>query len=120
MTDWYWIINRREYMYSRWAIQAYYNSTDLFPSSPGNEPEGLGVELLPTEYGGEAGNLEDLDKETKTMVYKYHKWMMETEFFKSDESKRIKKSSWWSLFGSSKTNNEELDEKTILKNLQID
>ncbi|KAJ8958997.1 hypothetical protein NQ314_006315 [Rhamnusium bicolor] len=82
----------------------------------GNVPEGLPLELLPAEYGGEAPTIEELDSDTKSMVHKYHQWLLESAEFKSDESKREKKASWWGFFnGSNKTNNVELDEKTILK-----
>ncbi|KAJ8910509.1 hypothetical protein NQ315_012356 [Exocentrus adspersus] len=87
----------------------------------GNVPEGIALDLLPSDYGGEAPSVEDLDADTKSLVHKYHEWLMETSEWKSDESKRVKKASWWGLFnGTNKTNNVELDEKTILKNLQID
>ncbi|KAJ8956083.1 hypothetical protein NQ318_016536 [Aromia moschata] len=87
----------------------------------GSVPEGFPLELLPMDLGGEAPSVEDLDRETKSLIHKYHGWLLETASFKSDESKRTKKASWWGFFnGTNKTNNVELDEKTILKNLQID
>ncbi|CAH1953547.1 unnamed protein product [Acanthoscelides obtectus] len=86
----------------------------------GNVPENFPIELMPMDYGGEAASIDELDRETKSLISKYHQWLIESAEFKSDESKRIKKASWWGFFGGSKNNTVELDEKTILKNLQID
>lgn len=89
----------------------------------GPVPENFPVELLPADYGGEAETVEELDQQTKNLVSKYGEWLLETSYFKSDESKRIKKASWWGLFSgsnNSSSNSTQLDEKTILKNLQID
>lgn len=85
----------------------------------GNVPDNLSVELLPSDYGGEAPSVEELDTQTKALVSKYADWLKETEYFRANESKRVKKTTWWGLFSGS-NNTVKLDEKTILKNLQID
>nr|XP_023019645.1 alpha-tocopherol transfer protein-like [Leptinotarsa decemlineata] len=85
----------------------------------GNIPENFPTELLPAEYGGEAATMKEFEKETEFLLGKYHHWLIESSEFKSDESKREKKASWWGLFNSSNKSNE-MDEKTVLKNLQID
>ncbi|RZC38432.1 CRAL TRIO domain containing protein [Asbolus verrucosus] len=85
----------------------------------GNMPEGVPRDILPADYGGEGPSVEELDNDTKSMVDKYAEWLKESVYFKADESKRVRKATWWGLFtGSNST--EKLDEKTILKNLQID
>lgn len=87
----------------------------------GNEPEGLPLELLPIEYGGQTSTVEELDRDSGLLWDKYRQWLLDNEKLKSDDSKRItKKSSWWSwsLFGG-KTD-EELDEKNIMKNLRYE
>ncbi|XP_044261487.1 alpha-tocopherol transfer protein-like [Tribolium madens] len=85
----------------------------------GSIPEGVPQDILPADYGGEAPSVEELDSETKSMVDKYASWLKESVHFKADESKRVKKASWWGLFSGSNST-ERIDEKTILKNLQID
>lgn len=87
----------------------------------GNVPEDFPLEILPMDYGGETSSIEDLDKVTDSLWEKYRHWLLDNEKLKSDESKRIvKKSSWWGfgLFGTRTT--EELDEKTIIKNLRYE
>lgn len=87
----------------------------------GNAAEGIPLEMMPEDYGGEAPCIEELDQQTKAMCEKYAEWLKEsTVHYKSDESKRIKKASWWGLFNGSTTNSQKLDEKSILKNLQLD
>lgn len=59
------------------------------------------------------------------MLEKYARWLKETELFKTAETKRVKKASWWGFFGSGTTNtNTEAPqiekERQVLKNLQID
>lgn len=72
------------------------------------------------DYGGEAPTVEELDTTTKSLLDKYREWLIESEHFKSDETKRAKKAGWWGIFSSKSPQQVELDEKTILKNLQID
>lgn len=85
----------------------------------GNIPDGVPLELLPMDYGGEAPTMQELDDEVKGMIDKYAIWLRETEEIRTDESKRAKKVSWWGLFtGSNKQ--QVMDEKTFIKNLQID
>ncbi|KAL1501765.1 hypothetical protein ABEB36_007032 [Hypothenemus hampei] len=86
----------------------------------GNVPDGFPIELLPMDYGGEAPTVEELDNTTKSLLHKYHHWLIESEQFKADESKRVKKTGWFGLFSSKSPQQVELDEKAILKNLQID
>ncbi|CAG9769956.1 unnamed protein product [Ceutorhynchus assimilis] len=86
----------------------------------GNIPEGIDQELLPIEYGGESSTIDELDRATKSLLDKYRHWLIESGQFKSDESKRTRKSGWWGFFGSKSPQQVELDEKTILRNLQID
>lgn len=65
--------------------------------------------------------MEEFDEQTKMLLKKYEEWLSESSNLVSDESKRPKKASWWGLWSSTKnTNNVEVNEKTILKNLQID
>ncbi|XP_063926747.1 alpha-tocopherol transfer protein-like isoform X2 [Zophobas morio] len=82
-------------------------------------PEGIPHEILPADYGGEAPSVDELDTHTKSMVDKYSEWLKESACFKADETKRVKKASWWGLFSGGSAP-EKLDEKTILQNLQID
>ncbi|XP_019875877.2 alpha-tocopherol transfer protein [Aethina tumida] len=82
-------------------------------------PEGIPQEILPLDYGGEAPSVEELDSDTKALTAKYRDWLIETENFVTDESKRIKKASFWSLL-TGNNNSQKMDEKTFLKNLQID
>lgn len=90
----------------------------------GNNPEGVPIEIMPEEYGGEAPSIKELDRESGEMMEKYARWLKETELFRTEESKRIKKSSsWWGFFsGSNSTSDVQQIEKErqILKNLQID
>ncbi|KAF2881466.1 hypothetical protein ILUMI_24702 [Ignelater luminosus] len=89
----------------------------------GDVPEGVPQELLPIEYGGQAPSIKELAKEVQELIGKYARWLRETENFVADESKRVKKSSWWSLFNGS-TGNENAFNTTELpatfRNLQID
>lgn len=79
---------------------------------------------MPEEYGGEGPSIKELDRQSAEMMDKYARWLKETELFKTNEGKRIKKaSSWWGLFGGN--NNAAAaaqieKERQILKNLQID
>lgn len=89
----------------------------------GNSAEGVPVEVMPEEYGGEAPSIKELDRQSNEMMEKYARWLKETELFRTDEEKRVKKpSSWWGIFGSSNNNPAPQIEKErqILKNLQID
>lgn len=56
------------------------------------------------------------------LIGKYSRWLRESENFVADETKRVKKSSWWSMFNSSNGNenvfNEELP--ATFRNLEID
>uniref|UniRef100_A0A6P7H3R1 Uncharacterized protein LOC114343993 n=1 Tax=Diabrotica virgifera virgifera TaxID=50390 RepID=A0A6P7H3R1_DIAVI len=85
----------------------------------GNIPEGLPLEIMPKEYGGETSSMEELDQVTEHLWEKYRPWLLENETLKTNENKRNqKKSSWWGLpfFG----NKEELNEKNIIKNLRYE
>ncbi|GJQ85960.1 hypothetical protein Trydic_g21807 [Trypoxylus dichotomus] len=92
----------------------------------GIHPEGIPVEMLPKEYGGEAPSIDELDEDTKGLVAKYVQWLKDTESFKVDDSKRPKKQSWWSYFtGFSTPAHEkplsiEEQKEEFFKNLQID
>ncbi|KAH1018073.1 hypothetical protein HUJ05_005895 [Dendroctonus ponderosae] len=86
----------------------------------GSIPDGFPTELLPMDYGGEAPTVEDLDTITKALLGKYRDWLVESEHLKADESKRVKRGSWWGFLTNKSPQQVELDEKTILKNLQID
>lgn len=87
----------------------------------GSTPDTFPLELLPMDLGGEAPTIEELDHITKsTLNGKYRDWLIESAELKADESKRVKKGSWWGFFGSKTPQQNELDEKTILRNLQID
>lgn len=48
-------------------------------------------ELLPEEYGGSCGKLEDLKMQTVKLLEEYTLWFKEIDQFKADESKRPKK-----------------------------
>lgn len=72
------------------------------------------------DYGGEAPTVEDLDTITKALLGKYRDWLIESVHLKADDSKRVKKGSWWGFLTNKSPQQVELDEKTILKNLQID
>lgn len=88
---------------------------------PGCVPEGVPQEILPLEYGGEAPSIKELDNEKHEMVDKYARWLRESENFKTDESKRVKKASWWGLFSNTNNTTSQIEkERQILKNLQID
>lgn len=98
--------------------------TDFDCFSDGN-PEGVPIEIMPEEYGGEGPSIKDLDRESIEMLEKYGRWLRETELFKTDETKRIKKASWWGIFGGNTANAAATaaqieKEKQILKDLQID
>jgi hypothetical protein len=87
----------------------------------GNHPEEIPLELMPNEYGGETSSVEELDKSSESLWNKYHKWLLDNEKIKSDETKRsTKKSSWWSWSPFGSKTNEELDEKSIMKNLRYE
>lgn len=65
------------------------------------------MELLPKDYGGNEDSIERLHSEQYAMMLeKYHKWLLQTEELKVDESKRAKKSSWLSIFTSSSSKDE--------------
>lgn len=97
----------------------FFNVESYFCFYLGSIPEGIPQDILPADYGGEAPSVEELDRETKSMVDKYAGWLKESVHFKADENKRVKKASWWGLFSGSNST-ERIDEKAILKNLQID
>ncbi|CAH0548875.1 unnamed protein product [Brassicogethes aeneus] len=82
-------------------------------------PDTIPIEILPMDYGGEAPSVDDLDKDTKCLTRKYTDWLIESSKIVADESKRVKKASWWGLLTGSNSP-QKMDEKTILKNLQID
>lgn len=88
----------------------------------GDTAEGVPVEIMPEEYGGEGPSIIELDRQSEEMMEKYERWLKETELFKTDEGKRIKKASWWGLFGGNNAAAAAQIEKErqILKNLQID
>ncbi|XP_076254710.1 alpha-tocopherol transfer protein-like isoform X3 [Rhynchophorus ferrugineus] len=86
----------------------------------GSIPDKFPIELLPMDYGGEAPTVEDLDRETKSLLHKYKDWLIESAVLKADESKRAKKTGWWGIFSGKSAQQAEIDEKNILKNLQID
>lgn len=76
---------------------------------------------MPQDYGGEAPTIKELDQQNHEMIEKYAKWLKESEYFKTDETKRAKKASWWGIFSNSNPTQAQLEkEKDILKNLQID
>lgn len=82
---------------------------------------GIARELLPMDYGGEAPSLADLNAEVFNLREKYAPWLLESERFVTDESKRPKKTSWWNLITNN--NPEESIEKQkerFLATLQID
>ncbi|GLV36850.1 uncharacterized protein CBL_02315 [Carabus blaptoides fortunei] len=73
----------------------------------GSVPDGVPLELLPEDYGGNEGLIERLHSEQYAMmIEKYQKWLLEGETLKVDESKRAKKSSWLSIFTSSSAKDE--------------
>ncbi|CAH1184648.1 unnamed protein product, partial [Phyllotreta striolata] len=85
----------------------------------GSTPEGVPLDILPMDYGGESSSVEDLVKVTDSLWETYRSWLLENEKLKTDDSKRaVKKSSWWG-FGMFKSN-EDLNEKNIIKNLRYD
>ncbi|KAG5896678.1 hypothetical protein JTB14_021317 [Gonioctena quinquepunctata] len=86
----------------------------------GNTPDNFPTELLPIEYGGESATIPELERDTRFLLEKYRHWLIESTEYKSDESKRAKKTSWWGFFNGSNKSSEQMDEKTVLKNLQID
>lgn len=96
----------------------------------GNVPEGIPIEIMPKDYGGEAPTVKELDEESLSMVDKYRDWLKDSEKYQVDETKRIKKGSWWGgLFGYGQqtipnNNNMALvvdgQQKVYLKDLQID
>ncbi|CAF4800679.1 unnamed protein product [Pieris macdunnoughi] len=52
------------------------------------------LEYLPEDYGGPLRSVKDLHEEQKhSMETEYREWLMESEIFKTDETKRIKKPS---------------------------
>ncbi|KAK4878820.1 hypothetical protein RN001_011326 [Aquatica leii] len=89
----------------------------------GHVPDGIPQEILPRDYGGEAPSSEELRNEMFELRDKYAAWLKESEYYVADESKRIKKSSWWSIFSSA---NEQRDENlvftdsTVFRQLEID
>lgn len=88
-------------------------------------PDGVPQAILPMDYGGEAPTIEELGREVFEMIDKYATWLKETEHFVADESKRVKKSPWWSIFngsaGSANPNNLGFNnEPTTFRNLQLD
>jgi len=62
--------------------------------------EDIGKEVLPVEYGGSNGSLEDIQKNWKEKVMMKNEWFKEQSKFKSDETKRPgKPKSHADLFG---------------------
>ncbi|XP_017777268.1 PREDICTED: alpha-tocopherol transfer protein-like [Nicrophorus vespilloides] len=88
----------------------------------GNVPEGFPVEIMPKDYGGEAPSTTELDGHTLSLMTKYKQWLLDSETFRVDESRRVKKASWWSLLSGSNQTAQALEEqnKTLFQNLQID
>ncbi|KAF5284121.1 hypothetical protein FQR65_LT00121 [Abscondita terminalis] len=69
----------------------------------GNKPDGIPIEILPKDYGGEAPSSEELRSDMYELRDKYAFWLKESVYFVADETKRVKKSSWWSIFGNNNT-----------------
>lgn len=73
------------------------------------------------DYGGEAPTVEELDQDCKAMVVKYARWLKESgENFKVDETKRVKKQTWWGLLTGSNNNEPPMTKEEFLKTIQID
>jgi len=101
--------------------------SDLIPTvkfHKGSQPDNFPVEILPADYGGDLPSIDELEKETLALIDKYRHWLIHSEnVIKVDESKRVKKPSWWGLFNGSNQEKEtslEEQKKSFLKNLQID
>ncbi|XP_018322061.1 alpha-tocopherol transfer protein [Agrilus planipennis] len=88
----------------------------------GRLPEGIPQEILPREYGGNAPSIDVLDKQCHSLINKYADWLIETEQFKADETKRPKKASWWSIFsgGGGNPNNLGLIENQSPLSVEFD
>lgn len=57
-------------------------------------------EMLPTEYGGDAGSIQDLHDQWMKKLEEYGPWFKEQEAIKADESKRPgKQLNYEDLFG---------------------
>ncbi|XP_031329977.1 uncharacterized protein LOC116160963 isoform X2 [Photinus pyralis] len=93
----------------------------------GSIPEGMALEMFPKDLGGEAPTTEELSLEVVKLKEKYHEWMIETEYFVADESKRARKGTWWSLFSGSNEIVPNSDDRQIggkdqnaLRELEVD
>ncbi|KAK5638468.1 hypothetical protein RI129_012763 [Pyrocoelia pectoralis] len=95
----------------------------------GSIPEGIPQEIFPKDFGGEAPSSQELSMELFRLRDKYSKWLLETEYFVADESKRVRKgAAWWSFFtapnqevpNSSSNNNIELKDQNAFRQLEID
>lgn len=88
-------------------------------------PDGMDKDLLPLEYGGKAPRISDLDADTKSMIDDYAPWLIDSERYCVDESKRVRKASWWGLFnGTNPVPNQQQSidkqKQVFFENLQID
>lgn len=84
-------------------------------------PAGFPQELLPAEYGGEAPSIDELNQENFALREKYAPFLLDSERYVSDESKRLKKSSWWGLiYGGANEESLEKQKERFFANLQID
>ncbi|KAF5285072.1 hypothetical protein FQA39_LY16761 [Lamprigera yunnana] len=94
----------------------------------GNVPDPLPQEMMPKDYGGDAPSFKELGEQVFKMRHRYAEWLKESQYFVSDETKRVRKNWWWSIFGgNSNTNNAESSEKSlscdeskVFKSLEID
>lgn len=73
-------------------MRVYNNLEELYEEVP--------KEILPEEYGGQGGKLDDLIADCKTKLEKYRDWFLEDQNYGTDESKRPgKPKSAESVFG---------------------
>ncbi|XP_022912225.1 retinol-binding protein pinta-like [Onthophagus taurus] len=73
----------KEKMMKRFVIHKVTNMDEIYKHIPKS--------ILPTEYGGDAGPIQDLIDHWKAKVESYAEWFKEDAKYKSDESKRIGK-----------------------------
>ncbi|XP_071052625.1 uncharacterized protein [Onthophagus taurus] len=71
----------KEKMIKRFVFHKTTNMDEIYKQIPKS--------ILPTEYGGDAGPIQDLIDHWKAKVESYAEWFKEDEKYKSDESKRI-------------------------------